>query len=516
MQYPTQLNAAAGVTIAAILAGDTTFASGGNIAIAGGLVRSKSGRPNTVLRVNAKNFQEVLGSPYHRSHADRESMRHLWDVLKEGEANVVRVVSSDAKYPLINLLSTSAFDVSASSYDTVPSLPVTNPYLTFHVKDGADAANRKIVIETNADNEFFNIVIVEVATDLSEKVLKTHKVSLDIEALDDFARPAYILDVLDRDSQYIGVEVEDGIAYDKAVLDTLSGGALFVGGTDGGTPSQADYQTAADLLGNSNKYMTAILGFGLMEQTVLQSLAAYADKRLIPFYYDLAPASTYVAALATKDNDAINSFRAQAYHFPYVANDPFNAGLSIWGLSGVAFSALARGLKIVSGQVAGVHFSNAGIKRASLGRSGIEPLENTGVLDRVAFTESRINPVAFDENGNAYIDDSLTCRPIDDYLKHGHVSRIMDEISKGFYVMANTLKHEPDGITTKRLDKGMRRLLDSFVTSGALVKPRDENDSDDEYTYTIEQTAFDLWTVKWSVSPTGVARRILGQPHILR
>ena len=49
----------------------------------------------------------------------------------------------------------------------------------------------------------------------------------------------------------------------------------------------------------------------------------------------------------------------------------------------------------------------------------------------------------------------------------------MNAISRFFVQLARQMKHNPDGITESGLTKGMTKLLDRFVASGALVAPRD-------------------------------------------
>ncbi len=47
----------------------------------------------------------------------------------------------------------------------------------------------------------------------------------------------------------------------------------------------------------------------------------------------------------------------------------------------------------------------------------------------------------------------------------------MNAISRFFVQLARQMKHNPDGITESGLTKGMTKLLDRFVASGALVAP---------------------------------------------
>ncbi|MGQ7191410.1 hypothetical protein ACUODJ_58955, partial [Escherichia sp. HC-CC] len=57
-----------------------------------------------------------------------------------------------------------------------------------------------------------------------------------------------------------------------------------------------------------------------------------------------------------------------------------------------------------------------------------------------------------------------------------HVPSLMNAISRFFVQLARQMKHNPDGITESGLTKGMTKLLDRFVASGALVAPRHHQD----------------------------------------
>lgn len=60
-------------------------------------------------------------------------------------------------------------------------------------------------------------------------------------------------------------------------------------------------------------------------------------------------------------------------------------------------------------------------------------------------------------------------------------------------------------------------IMEDLVTSGAQVTPRiPERDGTNPYIITIEQLEIDLWKVNWEVCITGAARRIVGQPKLIK
>ena len=78
------------------------------------------------------------------------------------------------------------------------------------------------------------------------------------------------------------------------------------------------------------------------------------------------------------------------------------------------------------------------------------------------------------------------------------------------------MKFEPDGLTREGLTRLTTDILEDLVTSGALVTPRDPDYGTKPYILTIEQLEIDLWQVTWEICPTGAARRIAGQPKLIR
>jgi hypothetical protein len=78
------------------------------------------------------------------------------------------------------------------------------------------------------------------------------------------------------------------------------------------------------------------------------------------------------------------------------------------------------------------------------------------------------------------------------------------------------MKFDRDGLTRQGLTRLTKEILDQLVTSGALVTPRDSADGNQPYKLVVKQEEIDLWLVTWDFCPTGAARRIAGQPRLIK
>ncbi len=222
-------------------------------------------------------------------------------------------------------------------------------------------------------------------------------------------------------------------------------------------------------------------------------------------------------ALAASKSMAINNNNLSLYHFPYSAKDPYSGGRAIWGISGVAFVAKASGVAKATGAVGGWHYSPAGEERGIIDRREVQLLPGAGEPDEKAMYKARINKIGLSTTGKLMIDDALTCRQSEDYLRFQHVSSTMNAISRQFYQLANQLKHSPDGLTYDGLERGMTEILSGYVSADALVKPRNpDEDGENPYTLTVAQREIDSWEVQWGCCVTGTSRRILGSPSLIR
>ncbi|WP_175580835.1 hypothetical protein [Chimaeribacter californicus] len=111
--------------------------------------------------------------------------------------------------------------------------------------------------------------------------------------------------------------------------------------------------------------------------------------------------------------------------------------------------------------------------------------------------DARINKVAVSTKGKMIIDDALTTYPEENYLRFSHVPSIMNAISRYFFQLGRQLKHQPDNVTEKTLTREMTKVLDRFVASGALVKPRDP-DADGTAPYILKVTQVEFDYAGWS------------------
>jgi hypothetical protein len=228
------------------------------------------------------------------------------------------------------------------------------------------------------------------------------------------------------------------------------------------------------------------------------------------------PRLTHAEALAEKQSLNLNEHRATFTHLPYTSNCPYYGNKVLWGMSGLVFKAKAAGVAKTS-PVGGWHYTPAGVDRAVISRAGIAPLKNLDTPDHEAMYKARLNKLATSENGNLFLDDSLTSCAQENYLRFEQVVSVTDAISRDFYALANRLKHQPDGITFKGLEDGMKAILEGYESVGALVTPRNpEVDGEDAYVFKIQQVEIDYWKVTWSICVTGSGRRFLGEPILVR
>ena len=149
-------------------------------------------------------------------------------------------------------------------------------------------------------------------------------------------------------------------------------------------------------------------------------------------------------------------------------------------------------------------------------RTGMVPLFPDDVLGRDALYTARINPIVASDNGGAVCDDALSLYYKENYERFIWVNQILNYIDHRFVQAAAAMKFEPDGLTYNINAELTTDILEDLVTSGALVTPRDPDYGTKPYILTIEQLEIDLWQVTWEICPTGAARRIAGQPKLIR
>lgn len=522
MNIPNSLSNVAGVAVAPINASATVAAGGaGGKSVFAGLVVSDKGRPFEVLKVNKKNVFELLGHPLKPSTGEyAASLRCVEDALQGGDGYVVRVVPETAKFACLSVQAVdsnsgkNAVFATALPYSQAPSVAVDD-LMKFYIYDGAIIPRSVELLPISGKVNAFNLNVYTTDDLGNEFVEKSWLVSTDINALNDMGDSAFICEVLDRESAFIRCIVSDSFAANEIV--EVSKTALL--GATSGQQSDlniTDFQKAAKVLSGSMVGFTAVVGLGITDGAILELLADIANSRRIDAFFDI-DAPTYIAAIDAMQSNAFNYHRVCCYFFPYNCKDAYFGVQMHWGISGIAFSAKAAGVAMVDGNVGGWHVSPAGALRGVINRKNAQPFNGLDEPDYDALYKARINKIGLTKSGILMIDDAITTHQREDYLRFQHVSSLMDAISRDFYSMAQDFQHEPDGVTYKGLLLGMSAILDGYVASGALVKPRNPDvDGDSPYILLVEQDDIDYWSVKWSCCPTGCARRIMGIPALIR
>ncbi|WP_429169414.1 hypothetical protein [Aeromonas hydrophila] len=538
---PFAVSQVAQVAIQAINASATLSAGGtGGVSVFGGVVVSEYGQPFQLLRVTKDNWRQVLGAPYHPTFGViADPLRQVYDAVQGGDGYVVRVVSEDAKYPVATV-SNPAPSKSAKAVDAIPASSggesdnrlvaavsaqsFGTPFkldekalFAIYPKDGNVSA-RSVEIKPIAKKPgSFTLTLTDEDKFGVEFVVEEHEISFDFDSTDDMGSPTYIESRLQSRSTALAVSINSG-----ADFSGFAGvqKCKLVGGTlgDQSKISPAQYQKAFALIRGSLVGFTAMLGLGIYDADLIVEIGKLAEGRRIDAFADVPPSKSYAEALEFMSGMNINNHRLAMYHIPYSAKDPHFAGArAVWGLSGVAFAAKAKGVALSTGTVGGWHYSPAGQDRAIIDRREMQPLSGIGEPDEMAMYKARINKLGLATTGQLMIDDAITCRTSEDYLRFQHVSSVMDAISRSFYDLARELKHSPDGITRDGLERGMKLRLDGFVTATALVPPRNpEEDGEDPYVLQVKQVEIDLWEVSWACCVTGVSRRIVGKPALIR
>lgn len=541
-KIPFAVGEASNVAVMPINADKTTGSTSGGSSVFAGLVISRSGKPNTVLHVDSNNFKSVLGEPFRAQEGLHfEPMRHIAMAVNGGTGYVVRIAAPDMMIPAIHLTSktTAAKDnggkdgaagkesavgattvkvsTSATAFGADIALP-DDGVLSIYIDDGDKSTSRTLSLEPLADNKpgFYSLKLKVTDTMGSVTTLESYEVSLNPNAISDSSQSAYLPTVLEvNESRLRAIH-----ALDATLPDSFVGFVEqpFVGGSDGDVTKIAakHYDAAISALENSLVEYTAILTLGIYDEAVIGKLAKLAKEVRVDAFGDIDPrlsaasALEKMSSLGLSDNENIT-----LYYFPYSCRDPLSqAKTVVFGLSGDAFVAKAKGVALVP-DVGGWHYSPAGVSRGSLSRQNIKPLASAGSINRELFAKAHLNVVA-SIKGAIVIDDALTACTQNNQKKFQHVVSVLNSIARNYYALAMELKHSPDGITRDGLEKGLPRLLDRYVAAEALVKPSDAENGEAPYIVTVKKTDFDAWQIRWEVCVTGVARRLIGEPVLLR
>lgn len=518
---------AAGAAVAAVNADATLTNTSGGASVFAGLVVARRGAPGKVLAVSASTYKSVLGTPIHPRMGEAfEPYRHVERAVKGGTGYVVRVCPSDMKVPAIVIPAPDPKDSAAKQVATKTSSITFAPFQTptlpagalavIHIKDGDASANRTLTLEPQEGSDLFTLTLKETQSDGSIDVLESHQLSFNPEAASDMGGTAWMPTVLEGQSTRLGAVL-------AVNAETMAQGIgfkdiAFKGGADGSMSkiASADYLKALETLEDSTVNFTAILSLGCYDPTVLAALNKLAEDVRVDMFYDAKGNQTSEAAMKEVQAHGFGgSHQPARYYFPFSCRDTFTSMSVVYGISCDAFVAKAKGISMIP-DVGGWHFSPAGVSRGIIDRQNITKIPNLGIVDREAFVKARLNPVTVSNGGDVYIDDALTTYSKNNYLRFQHVSSLMNAIARGFYEVAQAIKHEPDGVTLKSLTDGMTDLLERFYAAGALIAPRDTTQGAEPFVVSVTQMEIDYWQVEWSVCPTGSARRIIGKPILMR
>ena len=514
------MGSASDVAVMPLNADATIGITGSGESVFAGLVISRMGKPNTVLPISAANFKSVLGEPFRPMEgAHFEPMRHVSIAVKGGNGYVVRVPLPGMLIPIISVTgytaptlkvatSTAAFGTEITAVDKAP--------LTFYVDDGHKSTNRSLsFMPVTGKAGFFKLTLKSVDSMGTVTTLEDYEVSLNPDALSDMALSAYLPEVLESNESRIRCVLsstttelmKDYVGFkDKA----------FEGGSDGDVSklTAASYDSAIAALENSLVEYTAILTLGIYDPGVIAKLATLAKDVRVDAFGDVNPRLTATQALEQMKSLGLGSNEnITLYYFPYSCRDTLGQTTVVFGLSGDAFLAKSKGVALNS-DVGGWHYSPAG-SRGLLTRQNIKPLASAGSIRRKDFADAHLNVVASSRNG-VMIDDALTACTENNYKKYQHVVSVTNAIARNFYALGLELKHQPDGITRDGWEKGLPRLLDRYVAAEALVKPSDTSQGDAPYVVEVTKLDFDYWKISYSISVTGVGRRMLGEPILFR
>ncbi|HFU2857320.1 TPA: invasin domain 3-containing protein [Enterobacter cloacae] len=392
---------------------------------------------------------------------------------------------------------------------------LSNDVIVIYVDDGDASDNRLLSLTNDLDDpDYWYLTLTEKS---SGQLIEQVRFSLIPDDIDDMGLPSYLPIVLENNESRLRAVVKRGFTtfpYQYAGFTNEP----FIGGSDGDYDSvdHRHYQKALDTLAASMVNYTAVLGLGCYIPAALEALAQHALDVRVDMFCDIQPGLSGQTALDAARDQGLGAFSHVArYHFPFSSRDPHTRSQVAYGLSGDAFTAKAKGVAMTP-DVGGWHYAPAGYTRAILQRANVKPLPGAAAVDREAYVTARINPVTVASDGSVVIDDSLTTYPKNNYLKYQHVNSILNAIARMTYDVCQTLKHEPDGITRDGLEREIPLLLERFVASEALVKPRDTTQGEEPFQVVVKQEDFDLWNIKVFVCPTGVARRIAVEPILFR
>lgn len=501
---------------------DSTYKSGGgNASIAACVVEAPKGPVGRAVYVTDATWRSVFGKPFHpREGAKAEGLRHLGEATKECQGvQVVRVVGEGAEFPSIAFSTTGAVESVTKSTHAYGSEVTVGAEVALVVfpKDGDPSAKRKVSITAvDTDKGRITLEVTEPDEAGDDQVVESLTFGLDPDDVDDMGATAYVEAVFENQSTRLDAVLGEGVTI--ADFAVTSSPEAFEGGTNGAAPTAEEYSAAWDTFRDSRIDLNFMFAAGNYDESVLGNCLEIAEGRHAQFFFDAPPSMRNDGAAQWVESAALQSRQGGCYHGAYSFIDPYYGGRAVWGYSGAAAASRARGNAIFAGNVPGVHYAAAGAKRGIVDRRGAKPLHGSDPLDKDAFYKARINPVLANETGpGVVIGDDLAVHYQENYSRFGWIASITNYIVHRFIGAASAAKFEPDGLTRTILNDLTVEIMEEMVTAGALVKPRNpEVDGEEPFIVTVEQLEIDLWKVTWEICPVGAARRIAGQPKLIK
>lgn len=382
--------------------------------------------------------------------------------------------------------------------------------LVIAADDGDSSTNRMISIAPDvAYPKLWDLKLIEVNNMGIASIIEMLRFSLDHNATDAAGNPLWLPIRLESSNSRLAALVKPNSDFPDTFKEMPA--EVFVGGYDGTLSmlSVDDYRKALRALEASTVNYTAVLSLGVYDQDVITMLAQHARAVRVDMFADVPPAYDPIEAMQFAASLGLGTFsNVSLYHFPYSSRDVYTREQVVFGLSGDAFVAKARGVTQVQG-IGGWHFSPAGESRGSILRRSIQPLFSEDSIDREEYVRLRINPVAPGLNGMWQIDDSLTTYQHENGLHYQHVSSVLNALARDINDICSVLKHEPGENLKIAMEREIPLLMDEYVRCGALVMPKDTTQDAFPYKFSVESTEFDGWRIRYGVCVVGTARRIM-------
>lgn len=424
------ITSAPGITVLRPI--DNNYSVGGSTAAIGATVvyanKGPVGRP---FKVNASNWQDILGRPLPmQAGRHAEGLRHLKDALDKCQwCEVVRAIGGDAKYPSVAFATDPETNAATNAHLFGSEVALGEGFwLAVWPIDGAPSTNRKVnITQLDTQRQRFLLQFTETVSGEDRAIPgESFEVGIDPEDVDDAGLSAYAPSVLEERSRSFRCKLALGAEF--ANVKEMS--VAFAGGTNGTLPNNDEWKAGWDLLKSDDISFNLTFAAGCYEGDVLAKAITVAEGRLAPFKFDCPPWQTETKAKKWLTDLNLESYMAQAIHYPYKALDEWFGGKSAWGASGSLVSSKALCLSTPTGHaaVAGAHYVPAGEKRGRINRRGIEPIHTIEKLPPEELVKARITPT----DKGQIINDCLNLWYKENYLRFEHVVAILVDIERDF------------------------------------------------------------------------------------